>query len=341
MNKLVAHFFLWVFVLLGLYTRGFAGGWLYLLGLLTIALFTPPHIILHLSYTKVADKLKGLDVVLIGLSHLLFWSVFLFQYDFADDGDIIMLELFTGKVDGLTPQLAHSLNIIAMVSYPLVSLWLLQRRRKFSVSFPGIQRKLFQGYLILFLLVPVIGVQSYVWFSLEQEKRSSESVGHFEDLDRALNNPEEVTFLKLYRDRDHYTEIPSEVFQLTQLRGLSFPVGRITEIPPEIAQLQELRKLYLPNQRVRSIPDAIGQLSQLEILDLSYNRLESINPVLCECQNLREVHLSGSFKSVPPCLLELPRVRKIELNTRFKDEVAAGIPDWEMHPALSLYPYDY
>ena len=75
---------------------------------------------------------------------------------------------------------------------------------------------------------------------------------------------------KLFFDSSSFTEIPSEVFGLGNLRDFRASSNEIGRIPAEIGGLVELRVLDLADNRLRgSIPVEIGDLVNLERLDLS------------------------------------------------------------------------
>jgi hypothetical protein len=65
-------------------------------------------------------------------------------------------------------------------------------------------------------------------------------------------------------------KIPSEVFQLTQLRTLDLSNNRIHEIPNEINQLKSLKTLKLQSNQLTNLPD-LSALTSLTTVRISHD----------------------------------------------------------------------
>lgn len=126
------------------------------------------------------------------------------------------------------------------------------------------------------------------------------------------------------------TEIPPEVWQLTNLNRLDLEVNKLTAVPPQIAQLTNLQKLYLSanhltavppeigqltnlqslvlrRNQLTAVPPAIGQLTNLQWLDLNHNQLTVISPELCQLTNLQYLDLRGNpALPIPTEILDNP-----------------------------------
>ncbi len=74
------------------------------------------------------------------------------------------------------------------------------------------------------------------------------------------------------------TEIPSEVFDLTDLECLFLRRNQITVIPDEISKLTKLKKLFLEHNQIDTIPEAIALLPNLIEIELGHNLIRSIPP---------------------------------------------------------------
>ena len=146
-----------------------------------------------------------------------------------------------------------------------------------------------------------------------------------------------------------FVEIPSEVFELGNLRELFVLGNRLERVPVEIGGLSGLVSLGLTNNVLRgSIPAEIGDLVNLEWLDLS-NRLESryernnqlTGPIPAEIGNLAKLRylnlssnrLTGSIPS------ELGRLGELEELWLFSNRLSGEIPA-ELGNLGSLVDFD-
>ena len=74
----------------------------------------------------------------------------------------------------------------------------------------------------------------------------------YTDLSQALKEPDKVQILDL--EDQGLTEIPVEIFQLTNLTKLRLGYNQIEVIPPELCQLTNLTRLGLRNNQIEVIP---------------------------------------------------------------------------------------
>src|SRR5688572_15634064 len=61
----------------------------------------------------------------------------------------------------------------------------------------------------------------------------------------------------------------------------------LTELPLELWQLSNLQMLYLWGNQLTSVPPEIGRLSNLQELSLSYNQLTSVPSEIWQLSNLQ------------------------------------------------------
>ncbi|NGX37659.1 MAG: hypothetical protein K1000chlam2_00818 [Chlamydiae bacterium] len=85
---------------------------------------------------------------------------------------------------------------------------------------------------------------------------------------------ETTTGLKL--SGKNLTHIPSEVFELSNLKEICLGYNLLTEIPDEIGNLTHLETLELEENLLKSLPSQIVDLNALQWLFLENNKLESI-----------------------------------------------------------------
>lgn len=111
----------------------------------------------------------------------------------------------------------------------------------------------------------------------------------FISLTEALQNPDSVFRLDLSKQK--LTEIPSQVFQLKNLRELKANKNKISVIPEAINNLSLLQTLSLENNRLTKIPHQIGALKNLKYLNLNRNLIEAIPPEIGELFNLEYLEL--------------------------------------------------
>ena len=71
------------------------------------------------------------------------------------------------------------------------------------------------------------------------------------------------------------TELPSELFQITDLKVLDLRGNQLSSLPPELFQLNSLTRLYLSFNQLTSLPPQISQMSNLRELYLHNNPLTS------------------------------------------------------------------
>ncbi len=91
------------------------------------------------------------------------------------------------------------------------------------------------------------------------------------------------------------------------LRWLNLSDNGLESIPTEAFDLKDLRVLLAYKNQIRTIPVAIGRLRWLERLSLYRNRLEDLPDELASCSSLRRLNLGANpIQALPVGLAALP-----------------------------------
>jgi internalin A len=147
-----------------------------------------------------------------------------------------------------------------------------------------------------------------------------ERQGLFQLIERA--KAENWTELDL--SRKELTEIPPEIFQLSQLTKLDLCFNQITKIPDEIAALSHLQTLDLHYNQITEIPDAIAALSNLQELDLENNQITEIPDAIAALSNLQKLNLENNqITKIPDAIAALSNLQQLYL---YKNQITE-IPD--------------
>jgi len=94
-------------------------------------------------------------------------------------------------------------------------------------------------------------------------------------------------------------QVPDAVFLLmknTTLNSCSLAGNLITKIPPKLAMSFSLiTELNLARNRISSLPEEMSNCTQLESIDISANSFVQLPPVLVEIPSLNKVNASKNF----------------------------------------------
>lgn len=147
----------------------------------------------------------------------------------------------------------------------------------------------------------------------------------FRSLTEAAKDPLRVYKLSLKNTR--LTEIPSVVFEMTNLRYLDMSRNRIDSISPDIGKLQQLTYLNLSNNLLKELPSAIGGLSELTYLGLNRNLLVQLPPSIGDLASLEVLELwDNELEDVPDEIARLQNLKVLELRgILFSEEQQARI----------------
>jgi len=94
-------------------------------------------------------------------------------------------------------------------------------------------------------------------------------------------------------------QVPDAVFLLmknTTLHSCSLAGNLITKIPPKLAMsFSQITELNLANNRISALPNEMSNCTQLETIDISANSFVQLPPVLVEIPSLNKVNASKNF----------------------------------------------
>ncbi len=93
---------------------------------------------------------------------------------------------------------------------------------------------------------------------------------------------------------NNLTQLPVEIWQLTQLTTLNLSNNNITQLPVEIGKLTLLTTLYLSYNKLTYLPVEIGQLTQLTELYLSHNYLTQLPVEIGQLTQLTTLYLQNN-----------------------------------------------
>src|SRR6266704_5774216 len=85
------------------------------------------------------------------------------------------------------------------------------------------------------------------------------------------------------------TQLPPELWQLTNLQELYLDNNQLSQLPPEIGQLTNLQMLRLDQNQLNQLPLEIGQLINLQELSLFQNQLSQLPRELWRLSNLQKL----------------------------------------------------
>ncbi len=342
MRKQILTAILLITIAIGSLSRLSIAGWFFIIGILSIIIFGTIHIILHYNIIKYGSNLKRTDLILTGISHILYLNLFLFQSDGGDDRAYIIIEYITGKFSSFElEQYASAIFIVSLILYFIIAAILFLRIRISNSTFSKKKLKFAILFIVLVTTLP-IGI---IYLSAKARNlndiKADEKLGRYETLRRALKNKENVRYLRLYKYPNSYTSIPKGVFELYNLEELELYSNEIELIPADISLLKKLKILDLQYNQINSIPDEVGLLSGLETLILMNNNIDSVNPKICNCLNLKKLYLGGkSLKSIPNCLSKMPRLEKLVVQSDSINNFMEDFKQFKNLKELTLFTFE-
>ena len=110
------------------------------------------------------------------------------------------------------------------------------------------------------------------------------------------------------------TELPPEIWELTNLTALRLRYNQFTTLPPNITNLTNLTHLDLGGNQLSTFPPEIGNLTNLTWLFLKDNRLVTLPPELWHLTNLTRLELGNNQLIIlPPEIGELKNLTRLNL----------------------------
>ena len=122
--------------------------------------------------------------------------------------------------------------------------------------------------------------------------------------------------------------LPASVQRLTKLEKLYLPGNKLTELPAEIGDLRELRGLWVRDNQLVGLPTSIQRLTKLERLDLNGNKLTELPAQIGDLRKLRELRVSNNrLVGLPTSIQRLTKLQLLELNVNKVTELPTEISD--------------
>ncbi|MCI5151394.1 MAG: GTPase, partial [Candidatus Electrothrix sp. MAN1_4] len=133
----------------------------------------------------------------------------------------------------------------------------------------------------------------------------------YEEALRLIEEAKETGATELNLSMEGLTELPPQLFQLSNLTGLNIGYNELFSLPPELFQLSNLTELYLIGNQLSSLPPELFQLTNLITLDLRINQLSSLPPELGQLTKLETLWLEGNPLTSPPYELAVQGIEAI------------------------------
>lgn len=121
--------------------------------------------------------------------------------------------------------------------------------------------------------------------------------GQFNNLRKALNNPDSVRSLSL-KERG-YRRVPKRISKFKNLEYLNLSMNNIRHLPKWLGDMDSLKEFSIWHSPLKNIDNAV-YYKQLEILSLSFNRIEKIPEGIGDLVKLRQLHLNGNYITDAP-----------------------------------------
>ncbi len=135
------------------------------------------------------------------------------------------------------------------------------------------------------------------------------------ELLKIIHNAAETQETDLDLSNRDLTELPPQLWQLTNLTGLYLDNNQLSTLPPELGQLTELTGLFLNDNQLSTLPPELGQLTNLTLLFLSDNQLSTLPPELGQLTNLTELSLDNNqLSALPSELGQLTNLTELSLD---------------------------
>lgn len=114
------------------------------------------------------------------------------------------------------------------------------------------------------------------------------------------------------------TEIPNNIYKLSQLQSLNISNNKIRRLPDSIIYLKQLRKINLmhnPYLAISNTFDVLSKMENLHYLDFSFSQLDTLPENIGRLKNIEHLDLSDNpFKEIPASISALTKLKKLNLN---------------------------
>lgn len=113
--------------------------------------------------------------------------------------------------------------------------------------------------------------------------------------------------------RDRLKEIPEELFQFKNLKGLKLTKNKLTSLPDEFKSLKNLEFLHLDKNKFEVFPYQVFHLENLRYLNISKNKITSIPKGIKALNNLAHLDIwANRIEDFPSVLKELPKLQYLD-----------------------------
>ena len=151
---------------------------------------------------------------------------------------------------------------------------------------------IYLGIIAFYILLPVIFLLFYSRSIYLTGYPCGKNMIRYEDLNSALINKNSACYLDL--SSKNLTSIPSNLFELKNLRILRLNNNQISEIPAEIENLNKLTHLYLADNILTDLPPQIVELKHLQEIELGNNQFSRFPTYLDSLKKLRIIGLESN-----------------------------------------------
>ncbi|HEY6285032.1 MAG TPA: COR domain-containing protein, partial [Ktedonobacteraceae bacterium] len=119
----------------------------------------------------------------------------------------------------------------------------------------------------------------------------------------------------LYLHQNQLSQLPPGISQLTNLQNLSLNENQLSQLPPMIGLLTSLQKLWLGKNQLSQLPSEIAQLTNLQNLYLNNNQLNQLPFEIGQLTNLQELNLNNNpLGQLPPELGHLTNLQTLNVS---------------------------
>src|SRR5690554_906894 len=144
-------------------------------------------------------------------------------------------------------------------------------------------------------------------------------------------NPDTIYAVDLSKER--LTEIPKELEQFRNLRGLKLSKNKLEHLPAFFPLFDQLQFLYLDKNKFNYFPAAIFHLSELVYLNISRNEMNSIPAGVKNLKKLKYLDVwDNRFTFIDPAFAELQQLQFIDFRgttfaTSFVEKWTTAFPN--------------
>ncbi len=132
------------------------------------------------------------------------------------------------------------------------------------------------------------------------------------------------------------TQLPPELWQLTNLQELYLENNQLSQLPPEIGQLTNLQTLVIHHNQLSQLPLELGQLTNLQRLDLDNNQLSQLPAEIGQLSNLQKLYLDNNqLSQLPAEIGQLTTLHTLYLNNNQLSQLPPEL--WQLCHLKELY----